>query len=380
LRIALVDSFRFKGWYTWDLSRELGRLIGGNLFLYAPKGVKDGHRDRPYVFRGIWSPMFYPFQIVKQARRDGVNILHVQFEFHTFGSFYTSFLVALLLLFARVMGIKVVSTLHGPVFPRNPPGELFEVIRPRGIRAPAGLIRLYIVLVYRIIHALSDRIVVHADVFRRWLGEYGMFNCCVIPHGVRSVEWAAGADGGKVILYFGVLSPRKGVEYLVEAFARLNRSDVGLVLAGMEPWYYRGYADRIRGLIRGLGLEGRVRLTGYVREEDVPKLFHGSMVAVFPHLFSVSASGALALALAYRKPVVATATEYATELLGGVEDLPLVPPRDSLRLAEAIAGLLDDDDLRGRVSEGLAGIADRHSWRRIAGRTLEVYRALSRGP
>ena len=83
------------------------------------------------------------------------------------------------------------------------------------------------------------------------------------------------------ILFVGTLQPRKNINGLIKAFAKL-KNDAGfhhdLVIAGGAGWKSEGIRDHINTL----GLEGRVHLTGYVAENDLPSLYNLASVFAFP--------------------------------------------------------------------------------------------------
>src|SRR5438128_1014032 len=81
----------------------------------------------------------------------------------------------------------------------------------------------------------------------------------------------ARAAGNPYFLYVGNLEPRKNLERLIEAFARIPQKEHQLVIVG-NPWYQGKAAER---KARSLGLNGRVKFMGYVPREDLPALFSG---------------------------------------------------------------------------------------------------------
>jgi glycosyltransferase involved in cell wall biosynthesis len=387
IRIAIVDRFPFASWYSWSLAKELAKLLGEGdlLFLYGP-------RDRAYstegniIYRAVWSPHLYPFQIALQAARDRVKIIHIQFEFITFGPLYVSPFIILLLLILRLLKIKTIVTLHGPIFPRNIEKEVISSLMPSSTKVPKILLSSYIWLTYRLISKLSSAVIVHANVFRRWLAEHGIHNCFVIPHGVHvdflhnvRVTLNEGSSAcEKIILFFGVLSPRKGLETLLQAFSIVINAlpNVRLVIAGDEPAYYRGYKKELEDMVKRLGVSGKVSFLGRISDEEIEDLFYQADLVVLPYLFSVSASGPLSLAIAYGKPVIVSRTEFFEEIFGDACALIFFPPKDYRMLAQRIIDILLDKDHTKQISRNIKERAIEFSWKKVAFLTLKLYERL----
>jgi len=185
IKIAIVDKLPFTSWYSLSLAKELANLLREKnlLFLYGPRD-RDYKAEGNVVYRKVWSLYLYPFQIALQAVKDRIRILHIQFEFITFGPFYTSPLLIILLPMLKLLRIKTIVTLHGPIFPKYVEKEIISVLTPRFIKVPKILLSSYIWLIYWLISKLASAVIVHANVFKRWLAEQGIHNCFVIPHGV----------------------------------------------------------------------------------------------------------------------------------------------------------------------------------------------------
>jgi len=176
---------------------------------------------------------------------------------------------------------------------------------------------------------------------------------------------------GDYFLYLGTLQPRKNLSRLVLAFSRLPSRAV-LVLAGQRGWL----SDDLFALIRRLGLEGRVLCPGYVRPEDRAPLLSGALAFVFPSLYEGFGLPVLE-AQACGCPVICSNTSSLPEVAG---DAALqVPPEDVAALADAMARLESDPDLRRELVErGFVNLR-RFSWEGCARTVLGVVEELLGG-
>jgi glycosyltransferase involved in cell wall biosynthesis len=196
------------------------------------------------------------------------------------------------------------------------------------------------------IYEVADAITVPSNVSRRSFLEMGVAaeKVHVIPYGVRLDRFApAGAPPGDSfeVLFAGQVSLRKGVPYLLEAFARLRHPRKRLTVVGSVQ-------NEIRELLRRLPVEGVV-FTGSVAQAELARMMSRSHVLVLP-----SVEEGLALvqgqAMACGCPVIATTATGAENLLSdGVEGF-IVAPRDVDALAERMQQMADDPGLRERMS------------------------------
>jgi glycosyltransferase involved in cell wall biosynthesis len=389
-RIAIVDRFPHTTWYSWNLARELSKLLEGkgHLFLYGPRNRTYQVKDN-YIYKSNWSSYLYPFQIVMQAVKDRVSILHIQFEFTTFG-FHTSPLILLLLFMLRVIGIKTVITLHGPVFPKNVKKEIISNLVPRFAKIPACLFYLYVICIYKLISKLTEGIIVHARIFAKWLRMFGINNCVVIPHGVdigflhadnSTIVNIKRDKYEKTILFFGVLSPRKGLETLLQAFHIVVNTlpEVKLIIAGDEPIYYSGYKEKLIKITNKLGINNKVNFLGKIPDEVVGHLFHQADLVVLPYSYSISASGPLSLALGYGKIVIVSKTEFFSEIFDNDLNYLLFTPNNYEELAECILKILTNNEMRKKTLSKLKEKALNLSWNNSARLTIKLYTQILKG-
>ncbi|MCS7179243.1 MAG: glycosyltransferase family 1 protein [Anaerolineae bacterium] len=177
---------------------------------------------------------------------------------------------------------------------------------------------------------------------------------------------------GDYFLYLGTLQPRKNLHRLVMAFARLSTRSV-LVLAGRQGWL----SESLFAWVRRLGLEKRVLFPGYIPAEDRAPLLSGARAFVFPSLYEGFGLPVLE-AQACGCPVICSSTSSLPEVAG--DGALLVPPDDVAALADAMARLEADPDLRRELIErGLANLR-RFSWERCARTVLQVMDTLLEGP
>lgn len=167
------------------------------------------------------------------------------------------------------------------------------------------------------------------------------------------------------LLYVGTLHPRKNLVRLVQAFAQLlgqpaaGSADPVLVLAGQRGWLYREISDEVRRL----GLQGRVRLTGYVPDEDLPALLSGALAFAFPSLYEGFGLPVVE-AMACGTPVVCSQSSSLPEAAG--DAALLVDPLDPEAISAALARIVGDEGLRRELVRRGFEQARQFSWRRCA--------------
>lgn len=202
-------------------------------------------------------------------------------------------------------------------------------------------------------------------------------NCRIIRDDdmIDQVVRRYGIPGQGYILHVGTLEPRKNLVRLVDAYAALLRCFgeglPPLVLAGGKGWLYEGIFRRVEDL----GLEPKVIFTGFVADEDLPFLFNGAKLFVYPSLYEGFGIPVLE-AMACGVPVITSDVSSLPEVAGDASWL--VDPTDSEALAAAMTTLLENVEQRTVLrEEGLARAA-LFSWRRTARETLAIYEDAAR--
>jgi sugar transferase (PEP-CTERM/EpsH1 system associated) len=169
----------------------------------------------------------------------------------------------------------------------------------------------------------------------------------------------------------GRLQPVKGTSYLLEAWSRLASDHPDAILLLVGGGSQQAALERMS---RRLGISERVRFLG--DRADVPDLLRGMDVFVLPSLWEGMPNAALE-AMAVGLPVVATAVGGTPEVVvDGVTGL-LVPPGDPDALAQSIARLLCDPDLRYKMGQaGRERVVKHFSVGRMVEQTEWLYEQL----
>jgi glycosyltransferase involved in cell wall biosynthesis len=209
-----------------------------------------------------------------------------------------------------------------------------------------------------------------------------------IPHGDQSMFLAAHEQrpdmrlqyeitaDERVILFFGVIRPSKGLPDLLEAFALLPRDmNARLLIVG----YPTKHADmgELQNIIHKHQLAHSVIIDPrYIDMKEVGPLMEAATVVVFPYR-NATQSGALHLAYSFGRPVIATTVGGLAEDVKDGQTGYLVPPESPVDLAAAMVRLLEDPERLARMGNEARRLSQtEHSWDAVAERILGVYEKL----
>ncbi|MGH8988107.1 MAG: glycosyltransferase family 4 protein [Acidimicrobiales bacterium] len=182
------------------------------------------------------------------------------------------------------------------------------------------------------------------------------------------------AGVARYVLAVGTAEPRKDLPGLVAAFDLLAqaRPDLGLVLAGPEGWG----SEELERALGDSHARGRIVVTGWVDGATLAGLLEAAAVLAYPSLYEGFGYPPLQ-AMVAGTAVVATRTGALEEVLG--DAALLVEPRDKIALAEAIASVVDSDELASAlVARGRARAAT-YDWDECAAGLACLYRDAALG-
>src|SRR3989344_9615884 len=176
------------------------------------------------------SPLLY-FKLKNIIEKEKLDLLHV----HHIAPFYSKYLLNLNLIFALKQKIPVVTTLH-------------EVHTNTD-----GLRNKILTFIQNGVVANSDAIIVHTPGQKEFINKVSKGKAECIFYGIDTSP-SMKKRRGKNLLFFGILSPFKGLEYLIEAFKQLPGYKLRIV-AALPPPLTNEYHNEIKEKIKGTSVE-----------------------------------------------------------------------------------------------------------------------------
>jgi glycosyltransferase involved in cell wall biosynthesis len=288
-----------------------------------------------------------------------VDLVCLQHEFGIFGGKAGSHILELL----RHLTMPVVTTLHTVL--RQPDSDQRSVMKQ--------------------IAAYSDRLIVMSDYSSRVLQDvFGVSATKIdlIPHGIPNLPYVEpehykdvlAIAGKTVLLTFGLLSPNKGLENVIQALPRIleRHKNAVFVVAGATHPHLRAregdrYRDQLQALARELGVEREVIFHNrFVSPQEMVSLVGSADIYITPYCQVAQAvSGTLAYAMGAGKAIISTPYWHAAELLDNGRGV-LVPFENPDAISSAAIDLLDDDSARNAMRKRAYIYARQMVWNRVA--------------
>jgi glycosyltransferase involved in cell wall biosynthesis len=220
----------------------------------------------------------------------------------------------------------------------------------------AWLFRLVPTLAADRVIAVSGAVKAHLAPRRLAVGKVSVVHNAVDPHPFTPIS----ESDAQTVAFIGRLNGWKGADIYVEAVARIAPEFplARFLIAGGPPPGEEWRVAALRNRIGALGMEDRIEVLGF--EDDVPSLIERVAVVAVPSVRPEPFGLVILETMLGGRAVVATAHGGALDLVEpGVTGL-LVPPGDSEALAIAIAHILRDRDLGGRIGQAARGTALRN--------------------
>jgi glycosyltransferase involved in cell wall biosynthesis len=308
--------------------------------------------------------------------RSAVDVVNLQHEFGLYGVWHDGLYDDHLRVFLDACTKPVVTTFH-TVPPVPEPWAL------AGIRDAAER---------------SAAIVVMSATGARLLREvYGVMRSPVViehgmpviePRGRRRLKRAlAISEDRSVISTFGLVDPRKGLEYVVEALPEIlaqHPRALYLVIGQTHPELLKRQGESYRNSLidtaRRVGVTDQLRFVNqYLTQAEIVEFLLASDVYVTPYLDPAQiTSGTLAYALGAGKAIVSTPYLHAREVLADDRGI-LVPFRDAPAIAAAVTGILRDPLRKRALEERAYAYGRATTWPAIGAQTLTLMRHVLAG-
>lgn len=370
--VALVGSYVPRrcgiGTFTADLAESIA-AVNPRLATWAV-AVNDrpeGYRYPPRVYFEVNESRLGEYRLAADfLNLSNVDVCCVQHEYGLFGGRQGNYILELL----RRLRMPVVTTMHTVL--ADPDADQREVTEQ--------------------LAEASDRLVVMAERAYEFLTDIYRIpreKIELIPHGIPEVAFVDpnyykdefDVEGRKVALTFGLLSPNKGIENMIDALPRIVERHpdlVYIVLGATHPGVVAHSGEDYR-----LGLKRRAEELGvrdhivfvnkFVEKQELLEFLGAADVYVTPYLNEAQiTSGTLCYALGAGKATVSTPYWHAQELLADGRGT-IVPFKDPEKLAEAVNHLLENETDRHAMRKRAYHYTRAMCWSEVARRYLELF-------
>jgi D-inositol-3-phosphate glycosyltransferase len=341
------------------------------------RNLRGSHRPDVSILGKIFRVAAYYAKLIYYAAAAKPKIFHILWnnKFETFDR-------TLLMLYYRILGKRIVLTVH-------------NVNANKRDSKDGWFNRLTLRIQYRLTH----HIFVHTEMMKRELvEEFGVqgTRVTVIPFGINNAVPHTSLTPGnarrqlgiresqKTLLFFGNITPYKGLEYLIAAFQQLlvRCEDYRLIIAG-KPNNCERYWSEIQEAIHQNALREFVLLKAdFIPDDETEVYFKAADVLVLPYRY-IYQSGVLFLGYSFGLPVlVADVGSLKDEIVEGTTGF-VFRPEDPTDLARTIDEYFASDlytDLNNQRREIRAYATERNSWDVVGNITMGVYASLLRIP
>src|ERR1700722_18313432 len=371
-RIAVIGNYlpRHCGiaTFTTDLCSAIADEYGTARLMALP--VNDTEEGYDYPARVRWSLAQDDVKSYQDAAEflnfNNVDMVCLQHEYGIFGGPAGSHILHLL----RNLKMPLVTTLHTVL--REPDPNQMRVMEE--------------------IAELSDRLIVMSQLSSQFLQEIFKVpgsKIDMVPHGVPDLPFLDpnfykdrfGVEGKAVLLTFGLLSPNKGIENVIQALPQIlskHKHVVYIVAGATHPHIFRReggkYGESLQALAKKMGVESQVIFHNrFVSPEEMVEFIGAADIYITPYRHEAQVvSGTLAYALGAGKAIISTPYWHAIELLDDRRGA-LVPFQDSDAIAQKTVELLGTPAIRHAMRKRAYLFSRETIWKRVAQGYMESF-------
>ena len=367
------------GWYCYHLLEEFINIPEDefSLFSFSIKSRKPdlplGWKERPKTHYHFYAPLSKVSlsllskcfgEIVSRPLMAAVDVAH----FTNFTAF-------------PIRGAKTVLTVHDLAFLRFP-----RTIELKNYITLKACLRFSL--------DIADRVIVPSFSTKNDIVDFYKYpeeKIVVIPLGVNHDIYGPIADIhslnafkqkhslGRYILFLGTLEPRKNAARLLDAYSILCKKmgveqTPDLIFGGGRGWKNKAFEVKYQNLDKPI--RNKIRFLGYLPQEELPFLYSGADVFVFPSLWEGFGLPPLE-AMACGTPVVTSNVSSLPEVVG--DAAILVDPNSAEEIADAIYQILIDEHLALSLRSAGLTQAAKFTWSNTALQTYKVYESTVKG-
>jgi len=371
-RIAVIGNYLPRqcgiATFTTDLCAAISAEYGNARLLALP--VNDSEQGYDYPARVRWSLAQEDVKSYRDAAEflnfNNIDMVCLQHEYGIFGGPAGSHILHLL----RGLKMPLVTTLHTVLREPNPDQ----------------------LMVMQEIAKLSDRLIVMSQLSSQFLQEIFKVpgsKIDMVPHGVPDLPFLDpnfykdrfGVEGKAVLLTFGLLSPNKGIENVIQALPQIlsKHKNVAYIVAGAtHPHILRRDGDKYRASLQALakdvGVQSNVIFYDrFASPEEMAEFIGAADIYITPYRYEEQVvSGTLAYALGAGKAIISTPYWHAIELLDDRRGA-LVPFQNPEAIANKTIELLDTPAIRHAMRKRAYTFSRDMVWKKVAQGYMESF-------
>ena len=369
--VAFLSTYPSRECGLATFTQDLVRALDDVDLIDSPKVIAVSDSDEyQYSDRVIMEISQYDrnsyIKAAKQINKSDIELVVIEHEYGIFGGEAGEYILD----FAKNLEIPFVTTLH-TVLPC--PGEKErEVLRELGKRSA------------KVVTMAKNTKPLLKDVY-----EMDLSKVEVIHHGVpyrilesrEKLKEKHGCSGKNVISTFGLLSPGKGLEYGIEAVAKVvkeHKDMVYLILGQTHPAIKKRsgeeYREKLIAKVNELGIGDHVIFVDkYLTKDEIIQYLRMSDIYMTPYLGKDQAvSGTLAYAVGYGRVIVSTPYRYAEEMLSEGRGL-LAEFRNSDSLAEKLKYVIENPEEKKEMENKTLSLGRTMMWEDIARQYVKMF-------
>lgn len=350
-----------KGWYTYNMVKELLKLDTQNQYLLYGNSKKNPYKDAVNAklkFIEAGSTKWH-FKVIKDIKEEKVDLFFAP----------TSYIIPA---FAP-KSLRVIITVH----------DLVAFLFPASHNKKAMIVER--LTLKKALKKVSDVFVVSENTKKDLLSKFKLLNeqkihltpCAaskVFSKPVNEEELLEFKNQKKLpdifILAVGTLEPRKNISTLIKSYVNIKKwhPEYKLVLVGKKGWKY----EQIEETLKKFQVEKDVIFPGYLKDDELQKIYKLAKVFVFPSLYEGFGIPPLE-AMASGCPVVCSNKASLPEVMG--EAGILIDPTNAYKMADAISSLIENENVRNMMIERGYKQAEKFSWAASAKNALDVFQS-----
>ena len=320
-------------------------------------------------------PLFSPYTLYKKANK----ILKDSDIIHVWGYFYPNSIMLLIMSKMVKKDVKSILTIDTfPGFSFQSQNKILDLA-----------LRIYVSIFGKIIFSIPNKITIYSNTLKKYLRDahISQERVEIISTGVDINKFNPNVDCGYIrkefgisesdtlILFVGILVPRKNIPLLIELMKSLivYRPNTVMMIVGDDP-YNSGYMEKYKDMVPKELLDKNIIFTGY--RKDVPPLMNACDIFILPSK-GEGMPGVLMEAAACGKPIV------TSDIVGGTSDIIkhgengfLAKPENLESFLKYIKILIDNDILRKKMGNASLEKIKMFDWDVVTSKYEELYKGV----